>query len=74
MKRPVRYDQAGIIERLRRARERQGMSMREVAKCAGISAASICRMETNLGTMRLDSFVRLCGALGISPSVALGER
>ncbi len=51
-------------DRLRRARTRQGRSIRELADAAGLSKSSIVRLEQGGGTYPL-TIVKVCAALGL---------
>jgi len=51
-------------DRLRRARSRQGRSIRELADAAGLSKSSIVRLEQGGGTYPL-TIVKVCAALGL---------
>jgi mannose-6-phosphate isomerase-like protein (cupin superfamily) len=51
-------------DRLRRARLRQGRSIRELASAAGLSTTSIVRMEQGGATYPL-TVVKVCAALGL---------
>ncbi|MCC6245297.1 MAG: helix-turn-helix transcriptional regulator [Gemmatimonadaceae bacterium] len=50
-------------DRLRRARMRQGRSIRELADAAGLSKSSIVRLEQGGGTYPM-TIVKVCAALG----------
>lgn len=51
-------------DRLRRARSRQGRSIRELADAAGLSKSSIVRLEQGGGTYPM-TVVKVCAALGL---------
>lgn len=51
-------------DRLRRARTRQGRSIRELADAAGLSKSSIVRLEQGGGTYPM-TIVKVCAALGL---------
>ena len=51
-------------DRLRRARMRQGRSIRELAEAAGLSKSSIVRLEQGGGTYAM-TIVKVCAALGL---------
>lgn len=51
-------------DRLRRARMRQGRSIRELADSAGLSKSSIVRLEQGGGTYPM-TIVKVCAALGL---------
>ncbi len=50
--------------RLRRARLRQGRSIRDLAEAAGLSKTSIVRLEQGKGTFPI-TIVKVCAALGL---------
>ncbi len=66
-------------DRLRRARMRQGRSIRELADAAGLSKSSIVRLEQGGGTYAM-TIVKVCAALGLhvarlrDPDTALDDR
>jgi transcriptional regulator with XRE-family HTH domain len=51
-------------DRLRRARTRQGRSIRDLAEAAGLSKSSIVRLEQGGGTYPM-TVVKVCAALGL---------
>jgi len=51
-------------DRLRRARTRQGRSIRDLAEAAGLSKSSIVRLEQGGGTYAM-TIVKVCAALGL---------
>jgi transcriptional regulator with XRE-family HTH domain len=51
-------------DRLRRARMRQGRSIRDLAEAAGLSKSSIVRLEQGGGTYPM-TIVKVCAALGL---------
>lgn len=53
-----------VGQRLRRARQRQGLSVRDVAAEAGMSKTSVVRLEAG-EPVRPSTVVRVCGALGL---------
>ncbi len=55
---------AELGDRLRRARVRQGRSIRDLAEAAGLSKSSIVRLEQGGGTYPL-TIVKVCAALGL---------
>lgn len=61
----------GLGEHLRRAREIKDLSLRELGKRTGMSAARICQLEAGDGNAKLVNFVRLAKALDVSASELL---
>jgi transcriptional regulator with XRE-family HTH domain len=61
-------------ERLRTARERQGLSQQEVAKSAHITQQALSRYESGARQhVRSDVLIRLADALGCSTDYLLGR-
>ncbi len=50
---------------IREIRVRAGMSLRELEKASGVTDSEIYKIEAGLQDSRLDSFVRICAALGV---------
>ena len=50
------------------SRTKMGFSLREVSKASGISPSQILRIESGKFDCTIKTLVKLCGALGISPS------
>jgi len=50
--------------RIRRARQRMGLSIRELAEAAHLSKTSVVRLEAG-GTPQVSTLLRVCAALGI---------
>ncbi len=64
----------GLGERLRRARERLGLSQRDLAAAAGVGAATVTRLELGQTHPRPVTVRRLAAALGVRvPWLAVGE-
>ena len=59
---------------LKAGRRRARLSQRAVAERVGVSSEFISRMERGLTLPALDTFVRLCRALGTTPNSLLLER
>lgn len=50
------------------AREKRGITMREVYEAAGINEATLYRALSNNGeTLAMPTFVAICAALGLDP-------
>jgi len=56
---------------LREARERKGLSQRELAKRVGVTKAAISHFETGRATPTLATFARLARVLGLDLAVLL---
>jgi transcriptional regulator with XRE-family HTH domain len=57
----------------RRVRERQDLTLTDVASSAGISAGMLSRLETGHVTPSLETLVALAGALGVRPALLLQQ-
>ncbi len=69
---PPDFDARGRVSRmLKQRRDDLGMSQRELATVAGTSGPSISQYEGGRYSPALDSFVRLCFALEVSPNELL---
>jgi transcriptional regulator with XRE-family HTH domain len=66
--RAYRARHEGCPDRLRRAREASGLSMRELAAAAGITHQTWSNTETGSTVPKVDSLERMAVALGVSPS------
>ncbi len=61
------------MKRLRLYRERQGLSLRQLAKVAGVHYVSLARMEGGTSDPRLSTIRKLSKALGVSISDLVGQ-
>lgn len=61
----------GLGEKLRTAREAEGMSIRELAAKSGVNIARISRLENDRANLRLPHFLDLLAALKLSAGEAL---
>lgn len=66
-------DAPGLPERVRRARDRLGMTQDELAGAAGLSAAMISQIEAGLSQPSLDTIERLARVLCVTPCHLLVE-
>lgn len=62
-----------VGERLRIARQRKTKSLKEIADAAGISAATLSRIETSKQALDLSLFLNLSQILEANPRDLLGE-
>jgi transcriptional regulator with XRE-family HTH domain len=62
----------GLGSSLRGARLAQGLSLSDVAGEAGISVATLSRIETQKQNVDVSLLVEICRILGVSPATILG--
>ncbi len=62
---------AGLGEKIRTAREAEGLSIREVAEKSGINIARISRLENDRANLRLPNFLDLLRVLKLTAAEAL---
>ena len=62
-----------VITRLRKEREKAGLSQLELALRADISQNMINYIETGKRTPSLDSLLKICNALNINPAVLFSD-
>ena len=55
-----------LEENLKQARKAAGLTQKELAEQIGVYAKDICRWETGERTPSIESFAKLCKALGAS--------
>lgn len=60
-----------LADRIATARESRGLTLRDLAERANVSASTINRLENGRGLVSLEGFLALCDALDIPPNVAL---
>ena len=65
----LREQQSLIINRLRKEREKAGLSQLELALRAEISQNMINYIETGKRTPSLDTILKICNALNINPAI-----
>jgi transcriptional regulator with XRE-family HTH domain len=58
--------------RIRSARERAGLTQLELAIAAGLTPATVCRLERAKQSPHLDTIQRLATALGVKPAELIG--
>ena len=63
-----------FAKRLKERRRDAHLSQREVGSLAGVSSEFVSRMERGLTLPALETFVRVCAALGTTPNELLLER
>ena len=67
------FDMMTIGNRLLAARKRLGMTQAEVAERAGLSDRTYADIERGTVNMRIETILRICGALHITPDEILTE-
>ena len=69
----LREQQSLVISRLRKEREKAGLSQLELALRADISQNMINYIETGKRTPSLDTLLKICHALNINPAVLFSD-
>ena len=67
------YDLHQIGDRLFSIRKQYGMTQAEVAEAAGLSDRTYSEMERGIANMRIETVLRVCDALHITPDEILTE-
>ena len=67
------YDLNTIGNRLYALRKRMGMTQAELAEAAGLSDRTYADIERGSVNMRLETILRICDALYITPDILLTE-
>lgn len=67
------FDFRTIGNRLLAARKRAGLTQAELAERAGLSDRTYADIERGTVNMRMETFLRICAALGASPDSMLTE-
>ena len=62
-----------IGNKLLAIRKRAGMTQAEVAECAGLSDRTYADIERGTVNMRIETILRICNALHITPDEILAE-
>lgn len=65
-------EQAQLASRLKEAREEQGLTQRELAEKAGLTASAVSQFEGGKREPSFNSMVKLARALEVSPSYLSG--
>lgn len=65
------FDPAALAHRIQKARQSRRMTQADVADAVGVTQAAISNWESNGHSMTLESLVKLCMALDISPNEIL---
>lgn len=67
------FDFHAIGEKLYAVRKRSGMTQAEVAELAGLSDRTYADIERGSVNMRIETVLKICRALGITPDALLTE-
>ena len=67
------YDNIYSMLRLRQIRERKGVSLRALAKLAGVGTATLARMEAGTWDPRLSTLQKVAKTLGVTVAKLIGE-
>ncbi|MGN1025444.1 MAG: helix-turn-helix domain-containing protein [Faecousia sp.] len=67
------YDLRTIGNKLLGIRKRQGLTQAEVAEAAGLSDRTYADIERGAVNMRIETFLRICDVLHITPDEILAE-
>ena len=67
------FDLRMIGNKLLAIRKRTGMTQAEVAEAAGLSDRTYADIERGSTNMRIETLIKICGALGITPNDILIE-
>ena len=68
------FDFATIGNKLFSFRKRMGMTQSEIAEAAGLSDRTYADIERGTVNMRIETFLRICNALHITPNEILTEK
>lgn len=71
LKRSVKDKRVRLAEKLYELRQDNNLSQARLAEIAGVDRKTINRIENGHFSPALDTIVRLCAALGVSPSEML---
>lgn len=67
------FDLMAVGNRLLTVRKRLGLTQSEVAEQAGLSARTYADIERGSVNMRIETFLRICQALSVTPDSILTE-
>lgn len=65
------YDYGQIGAKIREARKKQGLSQERLAEMADISPAFVGHIERGTRIMSLETFIKICRSLDLSPDYLL---
>ena len=65
------YDAARLGSAIRTARQVNGLSLRKLQKITGVSFGHLSHVERGEYKVRLCTFIRICTALDMTPSLVL---
>ena len=61
--------QVALIGKMIEAREKKGLSQRELAELSGVKQPAIARLESMKSTPQIDTFIKLLATLGYTLSI-----
>lgn len=61
------FDMIAVGNRLLEIRKRLGLTQAEVAERAGVSGRTYADIERGTVNMRIETFLRICNVLGVTP-------
>jgi len=67
------FDMMAIGNKLLKIRKHLGLTQAEVAEQAGLSGRTYADIERGTVNMRIETFLRICGVLGVTPDRILTE-
>lgn len=67
------FDMIAIGNRLWEARKRLGLTQLEVAEQAGLSGRTYADIERGTVNMRMETFLKICNALSVTPDAILTD-
>lgn len=69
----ARHFRASFASKLKLLREQAGLSLQELARRAGVDHSQLVRLEAAERSCRLETAVRIAGALGVSLGILTDE-
>lgn len=67
------FDMISVGNKLLAIRKRQGLTQAEVAELSGLSCRTYADIERGTVNMRIETFLRICSALGVTPDRILTD-
>ena len=69
----IEFEEIRVGEKIKELRERQGLSLKDLAELTGFSSALLSQMENHLVSPSLGTIIKLAKALGVRVGDFLGE-